>query len=94
MPICVPGIVSAHANEKQIRPPCAVRGIGEYLVWLTLEKRVRWFHLVEQEYVEQKDQGGRLTSKLFLGLVPDVRALLKFDRAKVIAGLRNVKGGK
>ncbi len=63
-------------------------GIGEYLVWLTLEKHVRWFHLTDQEYVEQKEQAGRLTSKLFPGLVLDVKALLKFDKTKVIAALR------
>ena len=67
-------------------------GIQEYLVWLTLEKRVRWFQLTEQEYVEQKERGGRLTSKIFPGLVLDVRVLLKFDKAKVIAALRGGKG--
>lgn len=66
-------------------------GIGEYLVWLTMEKRVRWFRLIEQDYVEQKEQAGRLTSSLFPGLVLDVRALLKFDKARVIAALRPAK---
>ena len=69
-------------------------GIAEYIVWLTLEKRVRWFHLIEQEYVEQKEHAGRLTSRTFPGLVLDVRALLKFDKAKVIAALRGEKGRK
>jgi Uma2 family endonuclease len=62
-------------------------GIQEYLVWLTLERRVRWFCLTEQEYVEQKEKAGRLSSKVFPGLVLDVRALLKGDKAKVIAAL-------
>ncbi len=69
-------------------------GIGEYLVWLTLEKRVRWFHLTDQEYVEQKEHAGRLSSKLFPGLVLDVKALLKFDKTKVIAALRGDKARK
>ena len=62
-------------------------GISEYLVWLTTERQVRWFRLVEQNYVEQKEQAGRLTSGIFPGLTLDVRALLKFDKAKVIAAL-------
>jgi Putative restriction endonuclease len=62
-------------------------GIAEYLVWLTTERTVRWFHLEEQRYVEQKEQAGRLTSRIFPGLTLDVRALLKFDKAKVIAAL-------
>ena len=69
-------------------------GIGEYLVWLTQEKRVRWFHLIEQDYVEQQEQAGRLTSSRFPGLVLDVRALLKLDKAKVIAALRGGKARK
>ena len=69
-------------------------GIGEYLVWLTLEKRVRWFQLADQEYVEQKEHAGRLTSKLCPDLVLDVKALLKFDKTKVIAALRGHKARK
>jgi len=63
-------------------------GIQEYLVWLTQEKRVRWFHLEDQEYVEQKEKSGRLTSSVFPGLVLDVKALLKGDKTKLIATLR------
>ena len=63
-------------------------GIQEYLVWLTYESRVRWFHLEDQEYVEQPEKSGRLTSKVFPGLVLDVKALLKGDKAKLIATLR------
>jgi hypothetical protein len=43
---------------------------------------------VDQEYVEQKEKAGRLTSSVFPGLVLDVKALLKTDRAKLIATLR------
>jgi Uma2 family endonuclease len=63
-------------------------GISEYLVWLTWEKRVRWFQLVDQEYVEQREKAGRLSSSVFPGLILDVRALLKFDKARVITALR------
>ena len=63
-------------------------GIQEYLVWLTQEKRIRWFHLKDQEYVEQKEKSGRLTSSVFPDLVLDVKALLKGDKTKLIATLR------
>jgi hypothetical protein len=63
-------------------------GIQEYLVWLTLERRVRWFHMEDQEYVEQKEKSGRLTSSIFPGLVLNVRALLKGDKSKLVATLQ------
>ncbi len=62
-------------------------GINEYLVWLTEEERVCWFHLEDQEYVEKTREGGRLSSAVFLGLVLDLDALLKMDRAKLIAAV-------
>ncbi len=66
-------------------------GVEEYLVWLVQEQQVRWFQLSDGEFVEQKEAGGMLASKLFPGLVLDVKALLKFDKARVIQSL---KGGK
>lgn len=63
-------------------------GIQEYLVWLTLEHRVCWFHLVEGEYKELKERAGRLESIVFPGLVLDVKALLKLDRRRLLATLQ------
>ncbi len=40
-------------------------GIAEYLVWVIAEKRVRWFALEDQEYVELKDRAGILISRVF-----------------------------
>ncbi len=63
-------------------------GIPEYLVWLTEEERVCWFHLEDQEYVEQTPKDGLLSSACFPGLVLEVEALLKMDKVKLIAALR------
>jgi Uma2 family endonuclease len=62
-------------------------GIQEYLVWTTLEKRVRWFQLVEGEYLELKERAGRIGSIVFPGLVLDVKALLKLDCLQLVAAL-------
>ena len=62
-------------------------GVGEYLVWLVKDKRVLWYELVEGEYIAKKEHAGKLTSSLFPGLVLDVKALLKLDKAKVIRAL-------
>ena len=63
-------------------------GVQEYLVWLTLEKQVRWFQLIDQEYVEMKEHAGKLSSMVFPGLILDVKALIKMDRKRVIAALK------
>jgi hypothetical protein len=65
--------------------------VGEYLVWLVQEQGVRWFQLVDGDFVEQKETAGWLASKAFPGLILNVKALLKQDKSKVIQGL---KGGK
>lgn len=62
-------------------------GVAEYLVWLTAEKRVRWFQAVDGDYTEAKERGGKLHSLIFPGLVLDLKALLKLDRKKLIAAL-------
>ena len=64
-------------------------GIPEYLVWLTLEKRVLWFVLEDSEYITlSPDSKGHLRSRVFPGLVLDSKALLKMDGAKVLAALK------
>jgi Uma2 family endonuclease len=66
-------------------------GVQEYLVWLTLEKRVRWFQLVEGEYLDLKASRGRMESRVFPGLVLAVKALLKLDRRGLLAALQKRK---
>ena len=75
--------VDLHAKYRAYRRA----GVAEYLVWLTEEKRVRWFQLVDGDYLEAKERHGKLHSQIFPGLTLDVKALLKLDRKKVIAAL-------
>ena len=63
-------------------------GISEYLVWLVEERRLRWFAIEKQEYVEMKEHSGLLRSRIFPKLVLDVKALLRGDGAKVLATLQ------
>jgi hypothetical protein len=63
-------------------------GIQEYLVWTTLEQKVRWFQLVNGEYREFKERAGLMESHVFPGLVLDVKALLKLDRRRLFAALQ------
>ncbi len=67
-------------------------GIAEYLVWVVAERRIRWFALVEQEYVEMKERAGVVVSRVFPKLALDVKAALKLDGAKVLATLRRHLG--
>jgi hypothetical protein len=67
-------------------------GIAEYLVWVVAERRIRWFALVEEKYVEMKEPGGIVSSRIFPKLALDVKALLKLDGAKVLATLRRHLG--
>jgi hypothetical protein len=66
----------------------ARNGVGEYLVWRTLEKRLDWFALENENYVAlSADKRGLLCSRTFPGLVLDGRALLGMNAAKVLAVL-------
>ena len=67
-------------------------GIAEYLVWVVAERRILWFALVEQEYVEMKERSGVIVSRVFPKLALDVKAMLKLDGAKVLATLRRHLG--
>ena len=67
-------------------------GIAEYLVWVVAERRIRWFALVEQEYVEMKERSGVVVSRLFPKLALNVKAALKLEGAKVLATLRRYLG--
>jgi Uma2 family endonuclease len=67
----------------------ARNGVGEYLVWRTLEKRFDWFSLENENYVAVRPDGrGLLRSKTFPGLVLDVRALLAMNAPKVLTVLQ------
>ena len=67
----------------------ARNGVGEYLVWRTLEQRFDWFVLESENYVVLRpDARGLLRSKTFPGLVLDVNALLAMNAPKVLAVLQ------
>lgn len=63
-------------------------GIPEYLVWIVGERRIQWMELVDDRYVEKKERGGVIVSRVFPKLALDVKALLKRDGAKVLATLQ------
>ncbi len=66
----------------------ARNGVGEYLVWRTLERRFDWFVLENENYVALRlHSRGVLRSRIFPGLVLDVNALLAMDASKVLAVL-------
>jgi Uma2 family endonuclease len=63
-------------------------GITEYLVWLTEEKTVVWYHLEDGDYKAlAADKQGLLHSRVFSGLILDTKALLKRDGARLVAAL-------
>jgi Uma2 family endonuclease len=64
-------------------------GVQEYLVWLTVDEKVRWFELEEGRYVLKSPQeDGLLKSRVFPGLWLDVNALFDDDLARVLAVLQ------
>ena len=67
----------------------ARNGVGEYLVWRTLERRFDWFVLENEDYVPLRPAGrGHLQSRAFPGLMLDVSALLAMNSPKVLAVLQ------
>jgi len=60
-------------------------GVQEYLVWLTGERRVCWFVLEGEEYIQLTERAGLLKSRVFPGLTLDVKALLAMKGARVLA---------
>lgn len=64
-------------------------GVSEYIVWRTQDREVDWFVLEDGQYVKlTPDRGHKLRSRVFAGLVLEVKALLAHDGARVIAALR------
>ena len=65
-------------------------GVREYLVWLAEEERIVWFHFAEGETAElPADARGRVASRVFPGLVLDVRAALARHPQGVLATLQS-----
>jgi hypothetical protein len=69
--------------------PC--NAVDEYFFWLVQKQRIRWFQQQDSEFHAQKGTAGTLPSKLFHGLISDVKALLKHAMAKVIQSLKSGK---
>lgn len=62
--------------------------VQEYLVWITGEKQLRWFHFDNGQYsVKKPDEAGFLQSSVFPGLILNAGALLRRDKAAVVAAL-------
>jgi hypothetical protein len=73
-------------------------GVGEYLVWRTLERRFDWFALENENYVAVRpDARGLLRSKTFPGFVLDVTRVAGNEcaegsnRAATRSGLRRAQ---
>ena len=90
--VCEVAASSASIDLHDKRNAYRRNGIAEYLVWVVAERRIRWFALVEQEYVEMKERSGVIVSRIFPKLALDVKAMLKLDGAKVLATLRRHLG--
>lgn len=71
---------------------CAANaGVRDYFVWRTLEAGFDAFTLEDAEYVAVKpDARGLIRSRIFPGLVLDVKALLQLDAVKVLAILQRI----
>jgi Uma2 family endonuclease len=67
----------------------ARNGVGEYLVWRTLERRCDWFVLEDENYTALRpDKRGLLRGKTFPGLILDGKALLAMRAPEVLAALQ------
>jgi Uma2 family endonuclease len=63
-------------------------GVREYIVWRTGEGAIDWFELRDGSYVARDlDAAGIIESREFPGLRLDVAAMLRRDRATVLAAL-------
>lgn len=68
-------------------------GVQEYIVWRTLDGQIDWLLLQDGAYVRQQpDERGLIESRNFPGLRLDVAAMLRGDRAAVLAALRAGEG--
>jgi Uma2 family endonuclease len=61
-------------------------GVQEYIIWQVFDEKLDWYSLEDGEYVPlSPDERGVIHSKVFPGLRLDVRALLAYDLAGVLA---------
>ncbi|MFB2978589.1 Uma2 family endonuclease [Microseira sp. BLCC-F43] len=64
-------------------------GVREYIVWQIYENRLDWFILQNGQYVSLlPDDAGIIRSQVFPGLWLSVNALLRRDRAEILASLQ------
>ena len=74
--VCEIAASSASVDLHQKLRAYRRNGIGEYIVWLTLEQKVRWFDLVEDDFVEcDVAARGVHESRQFPGLNLDIDVL-------------------
>jgi Uma2 family endonuclease len=63
-------------------------GVGEYILWRTLDGAIDWFRLREGAYIRiEPNAGGVIESDQFPGLRLNVPKILEGDLAGVLAGL-------
>jgi hypothetical protein len=86
--ICEVSASSASIDLHEKQHVYLRHGVPEYLVWIVGERRIRWFVLEDDRYLELKHRSGVLVSRVFPKLALDVKALLKLDGAKVLATLQ------
>jgi Uma2 family endonuclease len=85
--------VAASSRSRDLHQKKAAyerNGVAEYIVWRVVEGELDWFELRDGRYIErQPGHDGIIESTTFPGLRLDVPALLRLDRAAVLAALRD-----
>ena len=75
--------VSIDSHDK-LRAYCRNR-VPEYLIWLVSERRLKWFVLEDDTYIEiSPDAQGMLRSRICPGLVLPIEGALRCDAAAVV----------
>lgn len=78
---------SASRDLHQKKEAYRRNGVLEYIVWRVQDEAIDWFALKDGEYVLRPVRKGVIESVVFPGLRLHVAAMLKMDRAKVLAAL-------
>jgi Uma2 family endonuclease len=79
---------SASYDFGEKRDVYEAAGVGEYLVFETLEGRIDWWHAVNGRFVEIQCEEGVYKSVLFPGLWLEADALRAGDARRLIATLK------
>ncbi|MDZ7961128.1 MAG: Uma2 family endonuclease [Aulosira sp. DedQUE10] len=81
---------SSAANDLHDKKKAYRRnGVKEYIVWQSLENKLDWFSLQNDEYVSlEPDANGVIKSRIFPGLWLDVQALRAGEMIQVLAVLQ------